>query len=466
MTKSSRHASRPFLSRGVCVTLALCAGLVALPAQAESLYDALATAYAGNPTLEAARADLRAIDENVPQVLSEWRPTVVGQAQAGREWDRARAPLEIEQTTSPRTYGVTVRQPIFDGFGTVYGTSEAENRVEAGRARLINTEQRVLLDAVTAYMAVVRDTAVLELNRNNEKVLEAQLEATDARFEVGELTRTDVAQAQSRLQGAIASRIQAEGQLTSSRAVYRQVIGQDPVDVAMPANPPPLPGSRDEAIALSQAAPAVQAAQFDERAAKDNIDVQFSDLLPSVAVEGSYQRRQELSGPDSEADVGAVIGTVTIPLYQAGAPDSRVRQSKQRYMQSRRLTDEALRAAEQEAITAWQGLQTAFAQSQSFEEQVKAAELALEGVRQEQEVGARTILDVLDAEQEALNARVSLASAQTDRVVAQYRLLAAGGALTAANLGLDVEYYDPRQHYEKVRNKFIGTGPSIEPSGE
>jgi TolC family type I secretion outer membrane protein len=448
--------------RWLALPLAVQAALFALPAQAASLHEALAAAYAANPTLEAARAELRATDEGVPQVLSEWRPTILGEAQGGREWDKQRAPIELRQNTSPRSYGVTIRQPIFDGFGTVSGTSEAENRVEAGRARLINTEQLVLLDAVTAYMAVVRDAAVLELNRNNEKVLQAQLDATQARFDVGQLTRTDVAQAQSRLQGAIAARIQAEGQLTSSSAIYRQVIGEDPVAVAMPGDAPPLPSSRDEAVALSQAAPGVQAAQFDERAAKDNIDVQFSDMLPSVAVEGSYQRREEIGSPESEADVGSVVGTVTIPLYQAGAPDSRVRQSKQRYMQTRRLTDEALRAAEQEAITAWQGLQTAVAQSQSFEEQVKAAELALEGVRQEQEVGARTILDVLDAEQEALNARVSLVSAQTDRVVAQYRLLAAGGALTAANLGLDVEFYDPRQHYEQVRDKFWGTGPSVE----
>lgn len=461
---SPRTQSRPSRRalRWLGLPVALCAGLAALPVEAATLYEALATAYASNPTLEAARAELRATDENVPQVLSEWRPTFLGEAQAGHQWNAQRKPLALSEETDPRSVGVTVRQPIFDGFGTVYGTSEAENRVEAGRARLISTEQVVLLDAVTAYMAVVRDTAVLELNRNNEKVLEAQLQATEARFEVGELTRTDVAQAQSRLQGAIAARIQAEGQLTSSRAIYRQVIGEDPVGVAMPAVTPPLPASRDEAVALSQAAPNVQATQFDERAAKDNIEVQFSDMLPSVALEGRYERRQEFATRESEADVGIISGQVTVPLYQAGAPDSRVRQSKQRYMQSRRLTDEALRAAEQEAITAWQGLQTAFAQSQSFEEQVKAAELALEGVRQEQEVGARTILDVLDAEQEALNARVSLVSAQTDRVVAQYRLLAAGGALTAANLALDVEYYDPRQHYERVRNKFWGTGPSVE----
>jgi TolC family type I secretion outer membrane protein len=311
-------------------------------------------------------------------------------------------------------------------------------------------------------MAVVRDEAVLELNRNNEKVLRAQLEATQARYDVGELTRTDVAQAEARLQGAIAGRIQAEGQLTASRAIYRQVIGEDAVDVKMPTQTLDLPSSREESVALSEGAPTVRAAQFQERAAKDDIDVQFSDMLPSVAIEGSYQRQQDLGSRDSEADVGSVIGQVTIPLYQAGAPDSRVRQSKQLYMQSRRLTDETVRAAEQEAVDSWQALQTALAQTRSFEEQVRATELALEGVRQEQEVGARTTLDVLDAQQEVLNAQVSLVSSQTDGVVAQFRLLAAQGALTAANLSLDAEYYDPTQHYKAVRDKFIGTGPSVE----
>jgi TolC family type I secretion outer membrane protein len=431
-------------------------------ARAASLYEALATAYSTNPTLEAARAQLRATDEGVPQVLSEWRPTVLGTAQGGHEWNNRNKPLALDQETNPRSYGVTVRQPIFDGFGTVAGTAQAENLVQAGRAQLTDTEQVVLLNAVTAYMNVVRDAAVLELNRNNEKVLQAQLEATQARFDVGELTRTDVAQAEARLQGAVAARIQAEGQLTASQAIYRQVIGDDPVDVKMPEETPPLPSSRDESVALSLGEPRVRAAQFQERAAKDDIDVQFSDLLPTVSVEGSWQREQDIGLRDSESDVGSIIGQVTIPLYQAGEPDSRVRQSKQRYMQSKRLTDEALRAAEQEAVNAWAALETAIAQSRSFEEQVRANEIALDGVRQEQEVGARTILDVLDAQQELLNAQVSLVSSQTDHVVAQFRVLASGGALTARNLGLDVEYYDPGRHYDAVRNKFIGTGPGVD----
>ena len=447
---------------GALLVVAACL-MSANAARAASLYEALATAYDSNPTLQAARAQLRATDEGVPQVLSEWRPTVLGTAQGGHEWDNQNKPApSLNEETNPRSYGVTVRQPIFDGFGTVAGTSQAENLVQSGRAQLTDTEQNILLAAATAYMNVVRDAAVLELNRNNEKVLQAQLEATQARFDVGELTRTDVAQAEASLQGAIAARIEAEGQLTTSEAIYRQVIGDDPVDVKMPEETPDLPSSREESVALSQGAPAVVAAQFQERAAKDDIDVQFSDMLPTVAIEGSYQRQQDVGQRESETDVGSVIGQVTIPLYQAGAPDSRVRQSKQLYMQAKRQTDQTLRAAEREAVNSWTALQTATAQSRSFEEQVRANEIALDGVRQEQEVGARTILDVLDAQQALLTSQVSLVSSQTDRVVAEFRLVAASGALTAQNLALNVQYYDPKQHYDAVRNKFIGTGPSVE----
>ena len=431
-------------------------------AQAASLYEALATAYSTNPTLDAARAQLRATDENVPIVLSQWRPTVLGVAQGGHEWNNVNEPIKSSRDFSPVTAGVSVTQPIFNGFGTVAGTSQAENQVQAGRAQLTSTEQTTLLNAVTAYMDVVRDQSVLELNRNNEKVLQAQLEATRARFEVGELTRTDVAQSEASLQGAVASRIAAEGTLATSQAIYRQVIGEEPVDVKMPEEKVSLPSSRDESVALSHNTPDVVSAEFTEYAARDNIDVQFAPLLPTVSITGSWQRQQDLNAPDTEADVGSVIGQVTIPLYQAGAPDARVRQSKQTYMQARRLTDQALRTAEQNAVNSWTALQTAVAQTRSFEEQVRANQIALDGVRQEQEVGARTILDVLNAQQALLTSQVSLVSSQTDRVIAEYSLLASGGGLTAQNLALNVEYYDPAKHYNKVRNKFIGTGPSVQ----
>jgi TolC family type I secretion outer membrane protein len=437
-------------------------GAFATPASAVDLNEALAQAYASNPTLESARAQLRATDERVPEALSGWRPTVVGQAQGGKTWIEQNTPLLLDQNLESREFNVTVSQPVFNGFETVSSTSAAENRVLSGRANLANSEQQVLLQAVQAYMQVVRDRAVLDLNRNNESVIGQQLQATRDRFDAGEVTRTDVAQAESRLQGAIADRIAAEGNLTASIAIYRQVIGEEPTDLKMPENQLDIPANKDEAVAQSINTPAVVAAKYQADAAKDDIDVAFSELLPTVSIEGSWTRSEEQNAEEQSNDVGQILGVLRVPLYQAGAPDARVRQSKQLYQQSRRQIDEAVRAGEQGAVDAWRTYETALAQIDSFKEQVRATEVALDGVKQEQQVGARTVLDVLDAELEALNAKVSLVQAQTNLVVARYQVLASVGRLTAKNLALDVSIYDPQKHYDDVRNKFIGTGPSVE----
>lgn len=435
-------------------------------ANATSLEDALALAYGTNPTLDAERANLRSTDENVPQALSGWRPTVSATAQASKEWvtdlQRSATNNKTSGNFSPQTYGITITQPIFRGFRTVKGTSQAENQVQAERQNLINTEQNVLLSAVNAYMTVVQDEAVLELNENNVKVLQAQLESTEDQFQVGELTRTDVAQAKSSLQGAIAGRMQAEGNLKTSRATYRQVIGAEPVEVKMPNPHLMLPGTKDEAQAQARSVPIVNQAQYNQKAAKDRIDVIFGQMLPEVSVQGSFQRNVEPGLGQSSFNSGVIMGVVTVPLYQAGNVESQVRQSKQQYYQSKRLVDEALRSAEQQAVAAWQALDTANAQISSFEEQVKAAKIALDGIRQEQQVGARTIIDVLDQEQSYLNAEVSLVSARTTQVVAQYQLLASVGRLTAQELKLKTDLYDPTKHYNEVRDKFIGIGPSVE----
>jgi len=437
-------------------------GAFGTPALAVDLNEALAQAYAGNPTLEAARAQLRATDERVPEALSGWRPTVVGQVEGGKTWIDQNTPLLQDQNLNSGTYGVTLSQPVFSGFETVSATSAAENRVRSGRAGLLDAEQQVLLQAVQAYMQVVRDGAVLDLNRNNEKVIGQQLQATRDRFDAGEVTRTDVAQAESRLQGATADRIAAEGNLAASIAIYRQVIGEEPVDLRMPETAPDLPANQDEAVAQSVNTPAVVFAKYQADAAKDDIDVAFSELLPTVSIEGSWTRSEEQNVKEQSNDVGQVLGILRVPLYQAGAPDARVRQSKQLYQQSRRQIDEALRAGEQNAVDSWQSYETAMAQIESFKEQVRASEVALDGVKQEQQVGARTVLDVLNAEIEALNAKVSLVQAQTSLVVARYQVLASVGRLTATDLALNVGVYDPTKHYDDVRNKFIGTGPSVE----
>jgi TolC family type I secretion outer membrane protein len=431
-------------------------------ASATDLNDAMALAYGGNPTLDAERAQVRITDENVPQALSGWRPTVSANAQAAHNWDNVYKPSNSSTSFSPRTYGITVTQPIFRGFRTVKGTSEAENQVQAERQRLTGTEQDTLLQAVQAYMAVVRDEAVLVLNQNNVKVLQAQLESTQDQFQVGELTRTDVAQAKSSLQGAIAQQIQAEGNLKTSRATYLQVIGQEPVDVKMPVPHLQLPSSKDETVELARSVPNVNATQYDQKAAKDQIDVAFGQMLPEVSIQGSFQRNDDQTFGQTSFNEGVVMGVVTIPLYQAGNVESQVRQAKQQYYRSRNLVDEALRASEQSGIASWQALDTANAQISAFEEQVKAGKVALDGIRQEQQVGARTIIDVLDQEQSYLNAEVSLVSAQTDQVVAQYQLLSAVGRLTARDLKLNTDLYDPTKHYNEVRDKFIGIGPSVQ----
>jgi TolC family type I secretion outer membrane protein len=437
-------------------------------AQADDLGAALGQAYLGNPTLDAARAQLRSTDEGVPQALSGWRPTVTGQVSAGAEWshDGSKAGpnnliIDRNRQFYPRTYSLNLTQPLFNGFGTVSGTKAAENRVKAGRAQLLDTEQQVLFAAVQAYVSVVTNQSILELNRNNVKVLQAQLQATNDRFQAGEVTKTDVSQAQASLQGAIASQIAAEGDLTSSIAVYRQVVGQEPVQLSMPNVPPNLPQKEEDVVAGSQQTPIVISAQFVEAATKDDIDTQFSELLPSVSLQGSVSQADEQASDRDSTTEGTILGVLTVPLYQAGAPDSRVRQAKQLYQQARRQLDEARRSAAQQAVQAWQALETAQAQITSFEEQVRANTVALEGVRQEQTVGARTVLDVLDAEQALLNSKVNLVNAQSNLVIARYQVLQAVGQLNAKALALNVPLYDPAQHYNDVRNKWWGTGPAV-----
>ncbi len=472
MDDGGRLSKRPLSSRARRA-LALGASVftlaIAAPALADDLNTALAQTYAANPTLDAARAQLRATDEGVPQALSGWRPTLSGEVSAGPHWlnnmtkqPSATQQVRRDQTFYPRTYSITLTQPLFNGFGTVSGTKAAENRVRAGRAQLLDTEQQVLFQAVQAYMDVVADQSILELNINNRKVLETQLQATNDRFEAGEVTKTDVAQAQSSLAGAVASVTQSQGTLQNAKSVYRQVVGQEPVGLAMPNINLSLPLSQEEALTMAQQQPQVIAAQYVEQATKEDIDTEFADMLPKVSLQGSFDHTDDNGSSIQEANDAQILAVLSVPLYQAGAPDSRVRQAKQVYQQARKQLDEARLSANQQVVSSWQTLVTAQAEIKSFEEQVKANDVALEGVRQEQTVGARTVLDVLDAEQAALNSRVNLVTAQTNLVVARYQLLAAIGRLNAKDLALKVDLYDPTKHYNDVRNKVWGTGPSVE----
>ncbi|GIK98360.1 MAG: type I secretion protein TolC [Alphaproteobacteria bacterium] len=449
---------RKALLGGVALLAGLGCGIE--PVSAETLKEALALAYDNNPRLLSSRAELRATDEFVPQALSGWRPTVTVDGQVGREWEDSSVAGSDDLT--PRAANLGVTQPLYRGGRTVAGTRQAENQVLAQREVLESVEQDVLFEAVVAFMDVLRDEAVLRLNINNEQVLQRQLEAAQDRFEVGEITRTDVAQAESRLSGANSGRIAAEGQLTTSRAIYRQVIGQMPGSLVRPGPAEDLPATEDEAIASSDSNPNVQAAVYIERAAREGVDVVFGELLPEVSLRGDLTTGEDISQSGVQSDSAAILAQVVIPLYEAGATHSRVREAKERVSQRRQDIETQRRFAAQDATTAWRALETARSQIAAFESQVRAAEIALEGVQQEAAVGSRTVLDILDAEQELLDARVSLVRALRDEVVASYQLLAAVGRLTAADLDLPVEIYDVEEHYEEVRDKWWGVGPSID----
>lgn len=441
---------------------ALCVGLLGGAANAETLQEALAKAYENNPTLLAARASLRAIDEGVSEAVSGWRPTVSLNYDIGKTYSDSSGGSSSgsgTQNRTPRTGSLSLDQNVYRGGRTRSAIRRAEQDVLAERARLATTEQQIMLDGGTAYVDVLRDEAVLRLNQSNERVLRRQLEATRDRFQVGEVTRTDVAQAESRLARATADRIQSEGNLVQSRAAYRDIMGDLP-GTLRPAKPlGDLPASQDDAIKQARAnSPEVIASRFTERAAAADVDTVKGELYPSVNLEGDLSRQNDTSSTDSRRESAAITARFSMPLYQAGGVSARIRAAKQTHSRRRKELDAAIRTAIASATRAWEDYQTAVAQIKAFSAEVRSASIALEGVRQEAQVGSRTVLDVLDAEQELLDARVSLVRAQRDEAVASFSVRQQIGTLVASKLALGVPTYDFEAYYRKVRNKWFGWG--------
>lgn len=428
---------------------------------AQTINDALVKAYKNNPTIQAQRAQLRSVDEGVPQAKSGWRPDVRFQGELNklqRRTNNIGGGLGAGDDTRTTYNGLfSITQNIYEGGKTQAEISQAKNEVSRERAQLTLVEQDILLEAVTAYMNVVRDQAVLQLNINNEQVLARQLEAAKDRFDVGEVTRTDVAQAESRHARATAERIQSEGELEVAKAVYEQIVGEKPGAVSQPNYPENLPASEEEALSLSTSKnPSVVVANFNERAARDWVVIEKSELLPSINLSADARRgRDEGSADRTIADI-TLSAAITVPIYQQGSVSSRIREAQQLASRSLVLVEEASRAAAESAASAWEVLLTARASIKSREAAERAARIALEGVRQEAAVGSRTILDVLDAEQELLDAQVSLVLDQRDATVASYDLLSAIGRLTAKDLALPVKLYDFEAHYKKVRDQLWG----------
>ncbi len=439
-------------------------------AQPRTIQDALAAAYSTNPTLQTARAQLRATDEGVPQALSGWRPTVIIASTAGGvvgditnlQGFTGTQGLRSVTTRNNRpvdTNQVTVTQPVYSGGATRAGTNRADNQVFGQRGRLVASEQTVFTNVVNAYVNVIQSQQTLQLNINNEQVLTRQLQATNDRFRVGEITRTDVAQAEAALAGARATRQTSEGNLQTARSQYRQFVGDLPDQLVEP-QPLKLPvKSQAEAVQLAaQNNPNVIAALFDAAAARDNIDLQFSALMPQLSLQAQAAQLDGTTVVGASSRSAQVIVSASIPLYQGGAEYSRVRQARQQQQQTRKVVDDVRRQAVQQAAQAWETLVSSRATIDSDRSAIRANQIALEGVQREAIVGSRTTLDVLNAEQALLNSRVILVQNLASYINASYAVAAAIGRLTARDLSLHVPLYDETAYYNAVRQKLFGTG--------
>ncbi len=447
------------------VAAAICGALLAPAAKAETIGGALAKAYFSNPDINQQRAAVRASDENIPKANAGYLPTVTA------ETDAARADVEASglgvglpdpyfQASLPRGYGVTISQNVWNGNRTINSIRQAESGVLGAREQLRNTEQNVLLSAVTYYMDVLRDTAILDLDRNNVEVLQEQLRQTQDRFNVGEVTRTDVAQAQASLAGAQATALTAQSNLQTSVANYRKTMGVEPKSLSpvAPVNKA-LPKTLPEAVAISQVEhPAIVAMLHGVDVAALAIKISEGQLYPTVGVTGQVSKRFDVQGyPNgSQTLTGSLMGQITVPIYEGGAVYAATRQAKEQLGQQELQTDlqrDNVRAA---VVSAWGANQNSLGILRAAKAQVDASEVALAGVREEAKVGQRTTLDVLNAQQTLLNARVQLVTAQHDQVVNSYTVLSAIGRLSIRTLGLAVAEYDPRVHFDQVKNKWIG----------
>jgi outer membrane protein len=432
-----------------------------------TLAEALAATYADQPVLQAERAKLRATDEFVPTALAGWRPTVVvaGSTGYGDGFTRSYSPqiggyLNTQTDRLVGTAQATVTQNLYTGGRTQANVNKAKNQVYAERATLLSQEQTSFSNAVQAYVGVIQAKQLLALQINNEQVLAKQLQATNDRFRVGEITRTDVAQAEAALEGARATRETAEGNLATARGTFVQVVGYYPPEDLVEPQPLNLPvkSERDASQLASINNPNVITALFNESAAKDAVDAAFGALLPQISLQGQIFQQNNAGGRSTNANGYQVLAQVSVPVYQGGAEYSAVRQARQSQQQAQRLIDDARRTAVQNAVNAWDTLVAAKASADSTRAAIKANEVALEGVEREAIVGSRTTLDVLNAQQALLNSRVTLVQNLAQVITASYGVAAAIGRLTARDLHLPVPLYDETAYYNAVKDRWVGLG--------
>jgi outer membrane protein len=441
------------------VLLMACAGPA--PVLADTIEAALVRAYQNNPQLNAQRASVRATDENVPQALSGYRPKVNLTATGGYQYqDIQLSPgtPAFHGTTVPRSVGLNVTQTVYNGQQTANKVRQAESQVSGQREALRLLDQNVLFSAASVYMDYLRDAAIVEVQRSNTRVLEQTLKQTQDRFNVGEVTRTDVAQSEAQLAAGRTQQLTAESNLTTTRSNFRRIIGTEPTNLA-PGSPVDryLPPTLPQAIELSLIEnPGVTSAMY-------GIDVNFLQvkinegaLLPTVVVQAQAQRADEQSLQQFKSFGASAVATLNVPIYNGGAEYALIRQSKESLAQQRLTLDTTRDQARADVVTAWGQLVAGKAQVSSAQAQVTASEIALNGVREEAKAGQRTTLDVLNAQQALVNARVALVTAQHDRVVASYNVLQRIGRLSPQVLKLPTTSYDPSVHYQQVRDSWAG----------
>ena len=460
-------ATRTGCVPGFGATVRLCLAVVTLtglspcadPAAATTLRQAMAEAYRSNPRLDAERARLRATDEEVPRARAGWRPQITGSSDYGYNSTKTSPRTSIYGKTHSWGYSVNVQQPIFSGFRTVNGVRQAEAGVRAGRENLRLIEQQVLLQAVSAYADVLRDEAVLRLRRHNVEVLTRDLTVARARRRVREITRTDVAQSRARRARGVSQLDAARANLKASRAKYKQIVGRPPAHLARASyRSRLLPSSLRQALAIAEREhPNIISAKYREQAARSGVDRVRGELLPDVRLEASYSRRHDGSVSIHDQEDARITGRVTVPFYKGGEVYARLRQAKHTHVSRLQEIEQARQEVEAGIIAAWSQLAAARSRLNSDHVQLAAARTALEGVREEEKVGQRTIIELLNAEQELLDAGVAVEVTRRDLTVAAYTMIAAMGRLSAERLALMEEVYDPQEHYSEVREKWLGT---------
>ncbi len=432
----------------------------AVQSRAETLREALALAYSNNPTINAERARTRSVDELVAIAKSGYRPVFSGDANYGTRWQESRVPGfgKSDTTLHPGGFGITISQTLFDGFKTFNDVSAARSQVLAAREALRNIEQNVLFDAVAAYMDVIRDRRLVSYRAESLEFLNELVRAERTRFEVGESTRTDVAQAEGRQADAQALLTRARANLQSSIAVYRQLIGKEPNGLSMPSDiVDKLPKNIDAALQLALGQhPSILARNYAVDQAMFDVKSAESEFLPSVVLQGTAERGYDRSVSGDRVDSSSVTARLSVPIYQGGRSSAIVRQNKEILGQRRIEVDISVDEVRAAVVSAYSQYDSAKSNVQALRTGLQANRLALQGAIEERRVGQRTTLDVLDTEQDVLITQIALAEAERNVIVAGYAGLSAIGKLTARELGLNVATYDPKDHYLAVKDKWYG----------